>query len=123
MSENTLIDAVRAKAEKMRAIVVTRAYQLDGELHMPKMIKEQRRLTTVLNSERKFLAMTNVKVINLLTGKQEAELTPFLQVNVNSIEFVKPYPEEMEQENQRMSHREEQKLHARDVLGDVPPSF
>lgn len=72
-------------------MVVTRYFNLEGHLHFPRLGKEGRRLSNMLNSDRKFIAMTNVKIINRLNGAQDPKIYPFIQVNIESVEFIQPY--------------------------------
>ncbi len=72
-------------------MVVTRYFNLEGSMHFPRLGKEGRRLSNMLNSDRKFIAMTNVKIINRMNGVQDPKVYPFIQVNVESIEFIQPY--------------------------------
>lgn len=72
-------------------MVVTRYFNLEGNMHFPRLGKEGRRLSNMLNSDRKFIAMTNVKIINRMNGLQDPKIYPFIQVNLESIEFIQPY--------------------------------
>jgi hypothetical protein len=83
-------------------MVVTRYFSLEGHIHFPRLGKEGRRLSNMLNSDRKFIAMTHVKIINRLNGTQDPNICPFIQVNVESIEFIQPY-EDLESEGREAS--------------------
>lgn len=85
-----LIDAVRAKADVIRAIVVTRSFQLEGDIHCPKLGKEGRRMSNLLNSERNFIALTNVQIINRSNGSKDPKTYSMIQVSLPSIEFIRP---------------------------------
>lgn len=88
-----LIHAVRARVDVIRATVVTRNFQLEGDIHCPKLGKEGRRLSNMLNSERNFIAMTNVSVVNRANGQKDPKVYPLIQINLTSIEFIRPYLE------------------------------
>lgn len=85
-----LIRAVQSNMDVVRATVVTRSFQLEGDIHCPRLGKEKRLLTNLLNSERRFIVLTNVRVINRENGKPDKEICPMLQVNIESIEFIRP---------------------------------
>lgn len=91
-----LIRAVQAKSDIIKATVVTRSFQFEGDIHCPKLGKEGRRLSNTLNSDRNFIAMTNVTIINRANGQRDPKIHPFIQVNLKSIEFVRPYMDEDE---------------------------
>lgn len=89
--DQIVVDSMRSTSEKLRAMVVTRYFNLEGTMHFPRLGKEGRRLSNMLNSDRKFIAMTNVKIINRMNGAQDPKIYPFIQVNLESIEFIQPY--------------------------------
>lgn len=99
-----LIRAVRAKADIIRAVVVTRSFQFEGDIHTPKLGKEGRRLSNMLNSDRNFIAMTNVTIVNRSNGSKDPKPAPLIQVSLNSIEFIRPYLDEeaIEQESREV---------------------
>lgn len=76
--------------DMIRAVVMTRAFRLEGDIHFPRLGKEGRRFSNLLNSDRKFIAMTNVQVIHLANGLREPELSPFMEISIGAIEFVQP---------------------------------
>lgn len=92
MSE--LIEAVRAKSDKMKVTIVTRSFQFDGYMHTPKVGKESRRLSDTLNADRNFVTITQVTVTNRMNGSKDPMVHTLLQVCLNSIEFVKPHFDE-----------------------------
>jgi hypothetical protein len=91
-----LIRAVRAKADVVKATVVTKSFQMEGDIHCPKLGKEGRRLSNMLNSDRNFIAMTNVSILNRANGAKDPKTYPLVQVSLQSIEFVRPYLDEEE---------------------------
>lgn len=86
-----LVEAIRAKSDKMRVSIFTRSFRFDGYLHTPKVGKESRRLSDTLNADKNFLTVTQAVVTNLATGTKDAAPHQMLQVNMTSIEFIKPY--------------------------------
>ena len=95
-----LIQAVQAKADVIRALVITRSFQLEGNIHCPKLGKEGRRLSNVLNSDRNFIALTGVSIVNRANGSRDPKTYPLIQVNMDAIELIQPYLDESE------AHRE-----------------
>jgi hypothetical protein len=102
--------------ERIRVTILTRHLALRGWLHLPKTAKTDRRLTELLNGNKRFLAMTDVEIIDRESGRISAflmrsdwqqTLSPtgnerrkaprgenslhhFLQINVESIELIIP---------------------------------
>ena len=75
---------------------MTPSFCLEGDMHFPRLGKEGRRLSNLLNSDRQFIAMTNVYVTNRATGDRSAKCFPFIQVNLSNVEFIQPYMDEQE---------------------------
>ncbi len=76
--------------ESAQIEVVTATHKLLGTVFLPRAMKENRRLTNLLNSDKRFVALTNVTVTDRLSNEQTPEPIGFLQVNLQSIELVKP---------------------------------
>lgn len=76
--------------ESTRIQLMTASYILEGNVYLPRAMKENRRLTNLLNSDKRFLAMTKVMMMNRETGDVESESLPFIQVNMDAIEIIKP---------------------------------
>lgn len=94
------IHAVKASADVLRAIVVTRFFNLEGDIHFPRLGKEGRRLSNMLNSDRKFIAMTNVHIINRMNGTKDPKTYPFIEINIEAIEFIQPQMDAKEAERE-----------------------
>ena len=77
-----------------RVVVITDNYEITGNIYMPKTTKKTRLLSELLNSNRKFLAIKNCIMQSRSSGSIEPEMLDFLEINVNSIELIKPYTEE-----------------------------
>lgn len=86
----------KPNVDKLRAMVMTHSFGLEGDLYCPRLGKEGRRLSNLLNSDRRFIAMTNVTVINRVNGMKDPKVYGFIQVNMDSVEFVQPYLDEKE---------------------------
>ena len=95
MSE--LINAIRAKTDQLHATVVTRNFQFEGDIHCPKTGKDSRRLSNLLNSDRKFIVMTEAMITNRLNGTKDPNKHPYIQISVEAIEFIKPHLDEGEE--------------------------
>ena len=78
-------------SDKTKVTVFTRSFQLEGFMHTPRVGKEGRRLTQTLNTDKAFIAMTDVVVIDRPTGKIDPGTYPVLHVNMNTIEFIQPH--------------------------------
>jgi hypothetical protein len=94
------IHSVKATADVIRAVVVTRFFNLEGNIHFPRLGKEGRRLSNMLNSDRKFIAMTKVQITNRVNGSRDSKIYPFIQINIEAIEFIQPYMDEQEAEQE-----------------------
>lgn len=79
------------KNDQVRVTILTNHHILTGDVHLPKTGKEDRRLTTLLNSDRKFIAITSVEVKDRLTRTKDPQTYPFIQVSLNAIELIKPH--------------------------------
>jgi hypothetical protein len=90
-----LIRAVRAQADTVHALVLTRNFQFEGDLHTPKLGKDGRRLSNLLNDpNRKFIVLTDVTIIDRADGSKDPKPAPMIQVGLSSIEFIRPYLDE-----------------------------
>ncbi len=83
-------------ADKLRVVVSTRSFSLEGFLHFPRLGKEGRRLSNLLNTDRRFMALTNVIVTDRITGAKNPKPYGLLQINMESVEFVQPYMDDKE---------------------------
>lgn len=94
------IHSVKANADVLRAIIVTRFFNLEGNIHFPRLGKEARRLSNMLNSDRKFIAMTDVQIINRVNGTRDPKIYPFIEINTEAIEFIQPHMDAREAERE-----------------------
>ncbi|MEB3285983.1 MAG: hypothetical protein VKJ04_00615 [Vampirovibrionales bacterium] len=84
-------ESVWAKSDKKRVTIVTRTFRFEGYLHTPKVGKESRRISELLNADRNFLAITQATVTEIATGNSWGETHEMLQVSLSAIEYVKPH--------------------------------
>jgi hypothetical protein len=90
----------KPQADKLRVVIMTHSFNLEGDLYFPRVGKEGRRFSSLLNTERRFMAMTNVSITNRVTGVKDPKPYPFIQVNMESVEFVLPFMDEREAERE-----------------------
>lgn len=88
-----LIPNVTKNADVLRTIVVTRHFNLEGNIHFPRLGKEGRRLSNLLNSEKRFIALTQVQVSNRTSQIKDPQIYSFIEVNIEAIEFIYPAQE------------------------------
>ncbi|HEY9745288.1 MAG TPA: hypothetical protein V6C99_03620 [Oculatellaceae cyanobacterium] len=94
-----LIRAIQQKVDVVRATVVTRSFQFEGNIHCPRIGKGGRLLTNLLNSpDRRFIVLTDVTIINRANGKQDPHPCKMLQINMEAIEFIRPADNQEEDE-------------------------
>ena len=83
-------DLFRKPTEPIQVILMTRMFKMQGILHVPKIGKAHRQLSTALNGERRFLAMSQVQITRRTDNQVEPQIHSFIQVNSNAIEFIQP---------------------------------
>jgi hypothetical protein len=81
----------------IQAVVVTRFFRLEGSIHFPNLGKEGRRLSNMLNSERRFIAMTDVSICDRMSGVKDPKVYPFIEISVEAIEFIQPCGDDPEE--------------------------
>jgi hypothetical protein len=86
------IESITARADAIRVMVMTRDFQLEGDIHCPRQGRAGRRLSNMLNNkDRNFLALTDVQIVNRVNGGRDPKVYPLIQVNLESIEYICPY--------------------------------
>ena len=68
-----------------RVLVITKDYQIKGNVFMPKTGRKNRVLSDILNGAKRFVAIKNCEVIHREFPNRKAEVHDFLQLNLNSI--------------------------------------
>lgn len=79
--------------ESMKVTIETDKFSFDGYIHFAQLGKVQRRLSNLLNSEKHFIALTDVTITNRETEKTDNVIHPFIHIRVGAIQFIKPYNE------------------------------
>ncbi len=79
------------ETELLKISLATATLIMEGYIYLPKTGKQQRRLTNLLNTDRRFLPITNVIVYDRATNARLHDNQPLIEVNVDKIEYIKPY--------------------------------
>lgn len=77
-----------------RVLVITKDYQIKGNVFMPKTGRRNRVLSDILNGTKRFVAIKDCEVIHREFPNRKAEKHEFLQLNLNSIILLRPIYEE-----------------------------
>ena len=77
-----------------RVLVVTKDYQIKGDVFMPKTGRKNRVLSDILNGSKRFVAIKDCEVIHREFPNRRAETHEFLQLNLNSIILLRPLNDE-----------------------------
>lgn len=88
--ENTFITGIWSE----RVLVITKDYQIKGNVFMPKTGRKNRVLSDILNGAKRFVAIKNCEVVHRDFPNRKAETHDFLQLNLNSIILLRPLTEE-----------------------------
>ena len=88
--ENTFITGIWSE----RVLVITKDYQIKGNVFMPKTGRKNRVLSDILNGAKRFVAIKNCEVIHRDFPNRKAEIHDFLQLNLNSIILLRPLNDE-----------------------------
>lgn len=76
-----------------RVLVITKDYQIIGNVFMPKTGRKNRVLSDILNGTKKFVAIKNCEVVYRDFPNRKAEVHDFLQLNLSSIILLRPIKE------------------------------
>ncbi len=86
---------IESTTESIRVWLSTPNYIMEGNLHLARTMKESRRLSNLLNTaDRRFVALTKVKVRDRQTGVEDEAVHPFVHVNLSTVEVIRPLPDE-----------------------------
>lgn len=78
-----------------KVLVITKDYEITGNVFMPKTGKKNRVLSDILNSGKRFVAIKNCEILHREFPNKKIENHDFLQLNLNSIIILRPVvPEE-----------------------------
>ena len=73
-----------------KVLVITKDYEIKGNVFMPKTGRKDRVLSDILNGSKRFVAIKNCEVIHREFPNRKAESHEFLQLNLNSIIILRP---------------------------------
>ena len=77
-----------------KVLVITKDYQITGNVFMPKTGRKNRVLSDILNGTKRFVAIKNCQVIHREFPNRRMETHDFLQLNLNSRILLRPITEE-----------------------------
>jgi len=81
-----------------RILVITKDYEITGNVFMPKTGRKNRILSDILNGGKRFVAIKNCEILHREFPNRRLEHHDFLQLNLNSIILLRPVTED-ENEN------------------------
>lgn len=73
-----------------RILVVTKDYEIKGNVFMPKTGRKNRVLSDILNGGKRFVAIKNCEILHREFPNRKLEHHEFLQLNLNSIILLRP---------------------------------
>lgn len=73
-----------------RILVVTKDYEIKGNVFMPKTGRKNRVLSDILNGNKRFVAIKNCEILHREFPNRKLEHHEFLQLNLNSIILLRP---------------------------------
>lgn len=76
-----------------KVLVITKDYEITGNVFMPKTGRKNRVLSDILNGSKKFVAIKNCEIVYRDFPNRKAENHDFLQLNLNSIILLRPVKE------------------------------
>lgn len=77
-----------------RILVITKDYEIKGNVFMPKTGRKNRVLSDILNGSKRFVAIKNCEVTHRDFPNRRTETHDFLQLNLNSIILLRPLKED-----------------------------
>lgn len=73
-----------------KVLVITKDYEITGNVFMPKTGKKNRVLSDILNGGKRFVAIKNCEILHREFPNKKIENHDFLQLNLNSIIILRP---------------------------------
>ena len=73
-----------------RILVVTKDYEISGNVFMPKTGRKNRLLSDILNGGKRFVAIKDCTIVHRDFPNRKVEHHEFLQLNLNSIILLRP---------------------------------
>lgn len=77
-----------------RILVITKDYEIMGNVFMPKTGRKNRILSDILNGGKRFVAIKNCEILHREFPNRRLEHHDFLQLNLNSIILLRPITED-----------------------------
>ncbi|MBQ2645005.1 hypothetical protein IJG14_05475 [bacterium] len=82
-----------------KVLVVTKDYEISGNVFMPRTGRKNRLLSDILNGGKRFVAIKDCTIIHREFPNRKVEHHDFLQLNLNSIILLRPITKEEQKEN------------------------
>lgn len=73
-----------------RVLVITKDYEIRGNVFMPKTGRKNRVLSDILNGGKRFVAIKNCEITHREFPNRKTEHHEFLQLNLSSIILLRP---------------------------------
>ena len=77
-----------------KVLLVTKDYEIQGYVFMPKIGKQNRILSDILNSSKRFVAIKDCEISYRNQANRRNEFHDFIQINLYSIIMLRPIKEE-----------------------------
>ncbi len=77
-----------------KVLIVTKDYEIQGYVYMPKIGKQNRILSDILNSSKRFVAIKDCEITYRSQPNRRNEFHDFVQINLYSIIMLRPIKEE-----------------------------
>ncbi len=77
-----------------KVLIVTKDYEIQGYVFLPKIGKQNRILSDILNSSRRFIAVKNCEITYRNQSNRRSEFHNFVQINLYSIILLRPLTED-----------------------------
>ncbi len=94
-SNNDLISGLWSE----KVLIVTKDYEIQGSIFMPKIGKQNRIISDILNSSKRFVAVKDCEVTYRNQPHRRNEYHDFVQINIYSIILLRPIKEDEEYVN------------------------
>jgi len=88
--DNNLISGLWSE----RVLIVTKDYEIQGFIFMPKIGKQNRIISDILNSSKRFVAVKDCQVTYRNQPNRRSEFHDFVQINIFSIILLRPIKED-----------------------------
>ena len=89
-SQNTTEEDYLSGVWSEKVLIVTKDYEIQGSVFMPKIGKQNRILSDILNGSKRFIAIKNCDVSYRNQPNRRNEFHEFVQINLYSIILLRP---------------------------------